>query len=194
MDWRKRSGRRRTFNEPGHAHELTFSCYRRYPFLQAERTCVWLAEAIEAARQEHKFALWAYVFMPEHVHLLIYPTRAPYDIRDMLQCIKEPVGRQAVAYLRESAPEWLERINVQRGQRVERRFWQAGGGFDRNVVEPHTLMAMIAYIHANPVRRGLVKNAEEWKWSSAGWREGKNTLRPDPVDFGGFCLFVGGKG
>jgi putative transposase len=194
MDWRKRSGRRPVFNEPGHAHELTFSCYRRYPFLQAERTCVWLAEAIEAARQEYEFALWAYVFMPEHVHLLIYPTTAPYDIRDMLQGIKEPVGRQAVAYLRENAPEWLERITVQRGQRVERRFWQAGGGYDRNVVEAHTLMAMIAYIHANPVRRGLVKNAEEWKWSSAGWHERKNTLRPDAVDFGGFCLFVGGKG
>src|SRR5262245_21201153 len=190
MDWRKRSRRRPALNEPGQAHELTFSCYCRYPFLQAERTCHWLAEAIGQARQRYDFALWAYVFMPEHVHLLIYPNRPDYDIRIILQKIKEPVGRQAVNYLVANAPHWIERITVQRGKRTERRFWQAGGGYDRNSFEPHTLLAMIEYIHSNPVRRGLVENAENWKWSSAGWKEGKNILRPDPVDFGGLCLFL----
>ena len=34
------------FNEPGHAHELTFRCYRRFPFFKAERTCPWLAGAV----------------------------------------------------------------------------------------------------------------------------------------------------
>jgi hypothetical protein len=37
MDCRKRSRRRPAFRDPGHAHALTFSCYRGYPFLQAER-------------------------------------------------------------------------------------------------------------------------------------------------------------
>jgi len=194
MDWRHRSRRRPVFNEAGHAHELTFSCYHRFPFLQAERTCQWLAEAIHQARQAYEFAVWAYVFMPDHVHLLIYPRRPDYDIRLILQKIKEPVGRQAVRYLKESVPEWLDRITVRRGQRVERRFWQAGGGYDRNVLEPQTVLTMIEYIHANPVRRGLVQRAEDWTWSSAGWCEGKNLLRPDPIDFGGLCLFVDGKG
>ena len=56
MDRRKRSRRRSAFHDPGHAHELTFSCYRGYPFLQAERTCRWLAEAIEAGRRQHSLA------------------------------------------------------------------------------------------------------------------------------------------
>jgi putative transposase len=29
--------------------------------------------------------------------------------------------------------------------------------------------AAIEYIHMNPVRRGLVKRAVDWKWSSASW-------------------------
>jgi hypothetical protein len=29
---------RPTVNEPGHAHALTFSCFHRFPLLQAERT------------------------------------------------------------------------------------------------------------------------------------------------------------
>jgi len=37
------------------------------------------------------------------------------------------------------------------------------------------LRAMIDYIHANPVRRGLVARAEDWEWSSARWYAG---LRP----------------
>jgi hypothetical protein len=36
---------RKAINTPGHAHELTFSCYQRFPFLKAERTCQWLADA-----------------------------------------------------------------------------------------------------------------------------------------------------
>lgn|SRR5262245_31533619 len=186
MDWRFRSMRRPAVNEPGHAHELTFTCFRRYQFLAAERTCEWLAAAIDAARIQYDFALWAYVFMPEHVHLLIYPRRPVYDIRQLLKAIKVPVGRRAVAYLKEFAPDWLPRITVHRGTRPERRFWQAGGGYDRNLWETKTILAVIEYIHANPVRRRLVQRAVDWKCSSAGWWEqaGRNFLEPNKIDLG----------
>jgi len=32
---------------------------------------------------------------------------------------------------------------------------------------------MIHYIHNNPVRRGLVDRAADWRWSSAAWYEGR---------------------
>jgi hypothetical protein len=41
---------RQNFNDPGDAHELTFSCYRGYQFMRAERTCQWLATSIDIAR------------------------------------------------------------------------------------------------------------------------------------------------
>ena len=44
-----------------------------HPFLQSERTCQWLADALEHSRQQLEFSLWAYVFMPEHVHLIVFP-------------------------------------------------------------------------------------------------------------------------
>ncbi|QEH31632.1 hypothetical protein OJF2_00970 [Aquisphaera giovannonii] len=97
------------------------------------------------------------------------------------KAIKEPVGRKGVAYIAENAPDWLPRISRSRGDQTERLFWQAGGGYDRNVWEPKTLMSMIDYVHANPVRRGLVSRPSEWKWSSAGWFDGTTTcdLIPD---------------
>jgi len=184
MDWRKRSQRRPAINEPGHAHAFTFTCYRRFQFLKAERTCQWLAEAIDAARKDYDFALWAYVFMPEHVHAIIYPRQPIYDVRPILKAMKQSVGSKAVRHIQRHAPEWLERITVRRGKRTERRFWQTGGGYDRNITEASALLFMIEYIHQNPVRRGLVERAEDWKWSSAGWFAGRqpNWLRPDPID------------
>lgn len=160
---------RRNFNDPGHAHELTFSCYKRYPFLKTERTCVWLAESINLARSRFHFDLWAYVFMPEHVHLIVHPRSLSYDMAMIRQAIKEPVGRTALEWLEAHAPEWLPRLTVTTNTRTRRYFWLPGGGYDRNITEPETLQAMMEYIHLNPVRRGLVERAEDWKWSSAGW-------------------------
>ncbi len=183
MDYRHRIQRRRNFDEPGHAHELTFSCYRGYRFLGAERTCKWLAQAIEQARARQHFALWAFVFMPEHVHLVIHPRQPDGTVAALLKSIKQPVGQRAVKYLETYAPRWLPRISRLRGETQERLFWQSGGGYDRNIEAPVTLMAMLDYVHQNPVRRGLVERAADWRWSSAGWYEGTPTvsLIPDPI-------------
>ena len=162
-------GHRRNCNDQGHAHELTFSCYKGFQFLAAERTCRWLAEAIEEARVEWRFDLWSYVFMPEHAHLIVHPRDASYDIAEIRASIKAPVGRKAIRFLVENAPHWLARITRKRGKKTERLFWQSGGGYDRNVIEPQTLVKMIDYIHLNPVRRGLVEKPEQWQWSSAAW-------------------------
>jgi putative transposase len=103
---------------------LTFSCYKGFKFLQAERTCKWLAEA----------------------------------------------------------PDWIPRITHKCGKKTERLYWQSGGGFDRNVIRPDTLMSMIDYVHMNPVRRGLEKS-EEWKWSIAAWYlgAGEPFIVPDQI-------------
>jgi putative transposase len=174
---------RRNCNEAGHTHELTFCCYKGYKFMTSDRTCAWLADAIEDARVEWDFDLWAYVFMPEHVHLVVHPRDTSYDIADIRKAMKTPVGRKGIKFIQEHAREWLPKITRKRGSKMERLFWQSGGGYDRNVVEPQTLMKMIDYIHMNPVRRGLVELAADWKWSSAAWYldAGDVPMVPDPI-------------
>jgi putative transposase len=49
----------RRFDEAGHAHFLTFSCYRRMPLLGKDRTRLWFLEALQDARKKHCFDLWA---------------------------------------------------------------------------------------------------------------------------------------
>lgn len=171
--------RRQRYNLPGQPRELTFSCYRSIPFLNNDCTRQWFRESLEAARCKYHFHLLAYVVMPEHVHLLVAPGAEPENMSSFLQAIKEPVARKAVAYLKSHNPAWLERLTVHEGRRVRHRFWQPGGGYDRNVIRSATLRSMVQYLHANPVRRGLVAQAEDWEWSSARWFAG---VRPVPIE------------
>ena len=178
---RLRNGRVRKFrksvDDPGHAHELTFCCYKRLPLLNADRTRQWFVEALEHTRKTHNVQLWAYVIMPDHVHVLLLPRQEDYSISAILKSLKQSVSRRAMRFLKVSAPEWLDRLAVVRPSgRTEHRFWQQGGGYDRNFTSLSAIRKVVDYIHHNPVRRGLVDTASDWPWSSAGWYEGRKDV------------------
>jgi putative transposase len=149
------------------AHFLTFSCYRRMPLLSKDRSRQWFIDALEKARAKHQFDLWAWVIMLEHVHLLIWPRLVGYKTKKILASIKKPVGYNAIQFLEQNAPEFLERLTVWNQNRTYRRFWQAGPGVDNNLFQPKSIHNAIEYIHNNPVRRGLVARQTDWVWSSA---------------------------
>jgi putative transposase len=163
----------RHFDLPGDAHFLTFSCFHRLPLLSKDRTRKWLIEAIADAREKHEVDLWAWVIMPEHVHLLLYPRRSDYKISAILADIKRPVAQRAIAYLVSRKSAFLLHLTVRNRSRTYRRFWQAGPGHDQNIYDPKTAHRVVEYIHQNPNRRGLVAHADNWYWSSSrdwnGW-------------------------
>ncbi len=176
---------RRSFNEPGHAHFLTYSCINRWPLLRSDRACGWVVGALDEARRRHDFAVWAFVIMPEHVHVLIRPRSPIYDIATILAALKRPVSARAKQHLTESGnSEWLDRLTIRRGSRDTFRFWLPGGGYDQNIWRDHAVADVIEYIHANPVRRGLVERPSQWDWSSSKfWESGVPVpLAMDPVE------------
>ena len=156
-------------NTPGHCHYLTFSCFHRRPFLLRDRTRNWFIDAIVAAKDKHPFDIFAWVIMPEHAHLLIRPTAAEPSISAILKSIKLPVALRAIAYLDKNNPAGKQLLaDRQPDSSVAYRFWQRGGGYDRNLVSANEIWEKIDYIHRNPVRRGLVARTIDWAWSSAG--------------------------
>ena len=44
-------------------------------------------------------------------------------------------------------------------------FWKPRG-YDFNVADEKKVLEKLEYMHANPVRRGLVERPEQWLWSS----------------------------
>jgi len=159
------SNKRIIFDSPGHAHELTFSCYKRENFLNDEKACHYLADAINLAREKHHIKIWAYVFMPNHVHLIFFPEKEIYSNSSILLTIKQSVARRVMIGARKHNPALLAQFAT--GQISKKyRFWQDGGGYDRNIINRHVVIKMVDYIHNNPVRKGLVDSPGKWKWSS----------------------------
>ncbi len=160
MSWKKVH-----YDIPGHAHELTFSCYLNRPFLLNERFCRFLAASINQAREKHRFSVWAYVFMPDHVHVLLHPNNPEYSMVRILRGIKQSSSRKVLIYCRKNEPALLEQFRTPVAGK-QFRFWQDGGGYDRNITSTPAIQAAIKYIHRNPVRSKLVSSPGEWYWSS----------------------------
>jgi len=117
--------------------------------------------------------------MPEHVHLIVLPPDESARIASLLFAIKRPHSYRVKEMLRRLGDALLEQLMVRErpGRRVF-RFWQEGGGYDRNLTDEKTILAAIHYAHANPVRRGLCSSPAEWKWSS--WHHYEGDRAPDP--------------
>jgi putative transposase len=169
------------FDEPGHVHELTFSCFHRLPLLHDVQRCKLLSQAINSACTHHHFRLLGFVYMPEHVHLLVYPDNDNRSrIDELLYAIKRPFSFRVKKLLEEGADPLLHQLTVrERPGKFTFRFWQEGPGYDRNFTSPPAIDAAINYIHMNPVRRNLVEDPSQWRWSSWSSYQLAGTSDPD---------------
>ena len=160
----------RHYHEAGELHELTFSCYRRMPLLTNDAWRKLLCQSIDRAVERWAYRLIAFVLMPEHLHLLVLPTTKVVKVDRFLSGLKRPHSVRIKRLLEQNHSPLRERLPVQeRPGKTSFRYWQEGPGYDRNLFTEKVVMAAIDDIHENPVRRGLSKQATDWKWSSARW-------------------------
>jgi putative transposase len=125
-------------------HFITFSCYRRQPFLNTTHARNTFERSLEQTRRSYGFDVIGYVVMPEHVHLIVSePERS--TLARAIQALKQSVSQKL------KAPDG--------------RFWQTRY-YDFNVGTPQKRVEKLKYIHRNPVHRGLVTQPEDWPWSS----------------------------
>jgi putative transposase len=180
----------RHFNEPGHVHELTFSCYLRQPLLTRDAWRTLLSRGIAAATEKLGFDLLAFVYMPEHVHLLVCPRSATAAVERFLYAVKRPFSFRVKRDLMAASDPLLNKLTViERPGKQAFRFWQEGAGFDRNLTEPEAVLAVIDYMHANPVKRGLCESPDQWPWSSWGHYHAPD--RAPPAGLPLVCRFSG---
>ncbi|MDI3339826.1 MAG: transposase [Sphaerobacter sp.] len=95
-----------------------------------------------------RYRLHAWVVMPNHVHALIEPFPG-VRVSPIVQAWKSFTARE---------------INLLLGR--SDRLWQREY-FDRAIRDAGHYERVVAYIHANPVKAGLVADPSAWPWSSA---------------------------
>jgi putative transposase len=140
-----------------------------------------MVEAIKLSREKNPFDLWAWVIMPEHVHLVLLPSKN-VKIASIMTTMKQSISRRAINWLKKHSPRYLEQLlDAQPNGKQSHRFWQRGGGYDRNLRSTRDVHEKILYIHENPVKRGLSTTPDSWSWSSAkSWATGND--QPISID------------
>ena len=152
------------FDVPGFARFLTFSCLdRQQLFIDSESRDIFASRLARAAHM-CGVSIYAWVLMPEHTHLVIGVGSAG-DARAFVERLKSSSARSLLKRWREQADPRIS-LCMARGRAA---LWQPGGGYDRTLRDDQEIIEKINYIHANPVKRGLVTRPEDWAWSSPRW-------------------------
>ncbi len=94
----------------------------------------------------HGVAVWSWVLMPNHVHLILVPDHA-----DALRAALSKVHRA-----------YAGRVHAR--ERRSGHFWQ--GRFGCVAMDEAHLLAALRYVALNPVRARLVARAQDWRWAS----------------------------
>jgi putative transposase len=147
----------------GDLHFITFSCYRKLPFLGTKRARGVFVRELARVRRECGFRLIGYVVMPNHVHLLMSEP-AKGTPSKVMQLLKQRVSRKMRKKTGQSG-----QLEFAFGESEEeaRSFWQTRF-YDFNVYKAGKVKEKLHYMHANPVIRELVKHPRDWPWSSWG--------------------------
>jgi putative transposase len=132
---------------PAMAHHVTQRGNRRQQVFFNDDDYQAYLELMAQWCTKFKVEAWAYCLMPNHVHLIVVP-----ETKDGL----------ALA-IGEAHRRYTRRINFREGWRGH--LWQ--GRFSSFIMEEKYLLACARYMELNPVRAGLTKKPEDWRWSSA---------------------------
>jgi len=121
-----------------------------------------LARCLSTVRARQQFRLTAWVFLPDHWHVILFPPH-PLTISAAIKSIKLSSDNQLLPFRHETGELWQGRF-FDRALRTVKEYWET-----------------VEYIHLNPVRRGLARRPEEWRWSSyqeyAGLNSGEQESR-----------------
>lgn len=131
---------------PAGTYFVTFSTWQRQRLFVIESYVRLFLQTTYGYRRAGRYALHAFVVMPEHVHLLLTPLET---LERSVQLIKGGYSHAIGASL---------------GRKGE--VWQRGFT-DHRIRERTDFIQHLTYIHQNPVVRRLATNANEYRYSSA---------------------------
>lgn len=132
---------------PGYACHLTQRGSNRQPvFLAPEDRSVYL-RLMDETMHDAGIRLLCYCLMTNHVHFVAIPHRG------------------------DSLSVWMRRLSGRYAQYFNAKTCRSGhlwqGRFYSCMLSPNHLTVALRYVEQNPVRANLVRNAEDYPWSSA---------------------------
>jgi putative transposase len=125
-----------------------------------------LYDSFHFMQKHDRLTIYAYVIMDTHLHLVASSENLSKEIANF----KSFTARKIIDTLKEkNEKKLLEQLaGAKARHKTDRQFqvWQEGS--HPQVIQNEAMMRQkIEYIHHNPVKRGLVDEPVQWKYSSA---------------------------
>jgi putative transposase len=134
---------------------ITSVVERRDPVFANELYLGLLRETLRKTKELHPFDMIAYVFLPDHMHLLIKPTGTSNFSR-IMQSAKSNFTHS-----------YKQAIGIDGNM----KFWQKRF-YDHVVRDADDFENHVNYIHCNPIKHGYVTRPEDWPHSSFSvWKQ-----------------------
>jgi len=131
---------------PGLPHHVTQRGNYRQPVFENEDDFLRYYFWLKKYSRQNDLSIWAYCFMPNHVHYVCVP-----------QGQKSLSRTFNILHMRYSQ-------YFHRKKNIKGHLWQ--GRFYSSILDERHLFAAIRYVENNPVRAGIVRNPKNYRWSS----------------------------
>jgi putative transposase len=149
---------------------LTYSVVEWLPIFINEDACRIVTDSLTFCHRHKGLRINAYVIMPTHMHMIAFnKDYHPSDLAATLNDFRKFTGRQLSDLCCERYPPCFaavlrEQANTDR----ERRLWQPSRHPEAISTVPFWGQK-VDYLHENPCRKGFVRRAADWRFSSADY-------------------------
>jgi len=183
-------GNLKTYNIPAHAYYITTKVAQGVQLFIDNTYCGIIINNFKFYKQTKQCKLLGYVIMPTHLNYIFWPV-GTFSISEVLRDFKKQAAKGIIQQLKDdkrsdriqnpicgncgsgitnpASRTWAQKglsVFFRNSVKQEFQVWQAQNWMV-NICSEQLLHQKFDYIHNNPVRAGLVSNADDYKYSSA---------------------------
>lgn len=149
---------------------VTFTIVEWMPVFIEEATCKIFTESLNFCIKNKRLGVNAYVIMPTHTHAVVFDKDFDNErLKHTLDDLRKFTGRQLLDYADANLPNSFgQTFRENAKEDRQRKFWQSTQ-HPEGIFTEKFYRQKFNYIHLNPVRKGLVRSAVDWRFSSAGY-------------------------
>lgn len=161
-------------NIPGKAYFITITTVNWADLFTRQGLRLIITDSLNYCQQNKRLEIYAYCLMPSHLHMMCRARDDEKLLYEIIREFKKFTSKKIVTYIKEnpeSRREWLLEMfqsaceHLSRGQQY--KVWQ--DGYHAEVLTgSEFIYQKLNYIHMNPVKDGIVENAWDYLFSSAG--------------------------
>jgi len=125
-----------------------------------------IIQSLKYCQNNKEMKLYSYVILDDHFHLVA----SAQDLKATLGALRRFTAHEIINQLKKDNKQWLlkELAFFKRKHKTQSDYqvWQEGF-HPKLIITNEMLIQKVEYCHLNPVRRGIVRLPEHWRYSLA---------------------------